>query len=116
MDSSESAPFLTNDIARADAPACSCGSDSAGCGDSGCGGCGDSGGGGKLICTELFRQGLLNPAWYEADERFGKLVPSSYSRRVLVLGPTHGPAHAPLAPFHPFCGVSCKALGGADGI
>lgn len=33
-----------------------------------------TGGGSSVICTEMFRQGLLDPAWYEADEEFGAMV------------------------------------------
>lgn len=53
------------------------GSDCDGDGEGGAegGGGGDGGGGsGKIICAELFRQGLLPLNWYEADERFGRMV------------------------------------------
>ena len=36
---------------------------------------GSGSGGSKVICAELYRQGLLEPHLYEADERFGRHMP-----------------------------------------
>lgn len=67
-----------------DGAAAGAGCDGAGSAGAGAGGAGDGGsdsggggdsGGGKIICTEMFRQGKLRADWYEADERFGKIMP-----------------------------------------
>jgi len=42
-----------------------------------------SGGGGTVICTELFRQGMLTKEVYDADDEFGRLM-SAYNNTALL--------------------------------
>lgn len=42
------------------------------------GGSGGSSGGGKLICTELYRQGLMDEEIYLADQEFGKYMKETH--------------------------------------
>ena len=37
-----------------------------------------SGGGKKIICLELYRQGLMDPLIFKTDEEFGDLFPYAF--------------------------------------
>lgn len=57
---------------------CACGSGDGSCdGQESADSPGCDGDGGKVICTELFKQGLLDPVWYRADEKFAAIVPAN---------------------------------------
>jgi len=55
---------------------------------SGDGGGGGGGGGGKIICTELYRQGLLDEATYRADQAFGATMDPLVMRGYHLWAPT----------------------------
>jgi len=52
------------------------------------GGGGGGGGGGKIICTELYRQGLLDEATYRADQAFGATMDPLVMRGYHLWAPT----------------------------